>query len=339
MENKYKNINIDILRILSMFMVVVLHTSSTYFICFHIYWSVALFYDNISRFSVPVFFMISGYLLLGREEGCSFFMKKRASKVLIPLLAWSFFYICFDFNNWKEHNDIFSLINKPAYFHLWFMYAILFFYALTPMLRIFIANTDRFTFNLVLALWVLYAPVYLCAYDIKSVFIDHSSMARPSNLDTFLSLSGFYLIGGYVKKYMTTISNRFFIFSFLFALSVNFIAVYFSSVLHGSPIQIFFKYFSPFTCLISVLLFVKFYNMDFNISNNLKNAIRLCSNLCFGVYLIHASLLPVFFTIFNPKIDGVSSALTIPLISLSVFLSSLFISYVLSCIPFLRRCI
>lgn len=339
MKNIPRNLNIDVLRIASMFMVVVLHTSSSYFLQFHKYWSIGLFYDNLSRFSVPIFLMISGYLLLGKIEPTENFIKKRMGKVIVPFIVWTIFYIAIDFNAWRGSHDFFSLINRASYFHLWFIYAILFYYALTPVLRIFISNTDRFTFKFVIFLWVLYAPIYLCLYDIKSIFIDFSPMAAQSNVDTFMALSGFYLIGGYIKKYRPHINNKsFFILSFL-SLSANFIAVYFSSVTYGGPLEVFFKYFTPFIAFFSILLFIKSCNITFKPGRSLSKIIETLSNICFGIYLVHAGLLPIAFKIINPEIDSFNALFTIPIISALVFLTSALICYILSKTPFLKRCI
>ena len=70
---------IDLLKIISIFFVVLLHTSA-----FGVYqgvaangWWVANFYDSLARISVPLFVMASGALLLEKQESYRVFFSKR----------------------------------------------------------------------------------------------------------------------------------------------------------------------------------------------------------------------------------------------------------------------
>jgi surface polysaccharide O-acyltransferase-like enzyme len=51
------------------------------------------FYYAFSRIAVPLFFLLSGYLLLQKEEPLGVFFKKRAWKVFLPFIAWSLIYM------------------------------------------------------------------------------------------------------------------------------------------------------------------------------------------------------------------------------------------------------
>ena len=91
-------------------------------------WWVANILNAFSRFSVPMFVMISGCVLLGRNYETQNFYIKRGIRLLPALLFWSLFYIAFDyvFNDkelssilWKLKIGIF--ISGKAYFHLWYL--------------------------------------------------------------------------------------------------------------------------------------------------------------------------------------------------------------------------
>ena len=80
---------VDLVRVIGAFLVVMAHVSylgggsvliSTY-------------YFVISRVAVPLFFMVSGYLLLRKEEPYGEFFRKRALKVVLPFLIWSVIYL------------------------------------------------------------------------------------------------------------------------------------------------------------------------------------------------------------------------------------------------------
>ena len=91
---------IDIVKIFAIFSVLILHSSSP--ILYMIgkieldIWQIGNIYDSLVRMAVPLFFMVSGALLLNqKEEALSRFFSKRFVKVIIPLIAWSIVYILF----------------------------------------------------------------------------------------------------------------------------------------------------------------------------------------------------------------------------------------------------
>ena len=63
---------LDVLRIIACFFVIVNHTNSDIFKSAtpaSLTWFVSLTYFFISKIAVPIFFMISGYLLLNKADG------------------------------------------------------------------------------------------------------------------------------------------------------------------------------------------------------------------------------------------------------------------------------
>ena len=70
----------DFVRFLGAFLVVLAHIEA---------WGAGpqwahSFYYTISRNGVPLFFLISGYLLLSKQEDLPTFFKKRAARIVIP---------------------------------------------------------------------------------------------------------------------------------------------------------------------------------------------------------------------------------------------------------------
>ena len=114
-ENKDDSrlVYLDILRIISIFGVLTIHTScqvinSSVFKMPPIgsmNWNVAAIYNSLSRFSVPVFLMISGALFIGRDLSISLLYKKYVARLLASYLVWSFFYSIV-----KNHSQIKDII-------------------------------------------------------------------------------------------------------------------------------------------------------------------------------------------------------------------------------------
>ncbi|MEW5939263.1 MAG: acyltransferase family protein, partial [Chloroflexota bacterium] len=60
-------------------------------------WMAGNVYNVIARACVPLLFMVSGALLLPRQESLKDFYRKRFNKVIYPFLFWSVLYLL-----WKE---------------------------------------------------------------------------------------------------------------------------------------------------------------------------------------------------------------------------------------------
>jgi surface polysaccharide O-acyltransferase-like enzyme len=140
-----RSTGLDNLRILAGIAVVLLHVSGFAFRAveagFTAIWWTGNAVNSATRWSVPVFVMISGALLLPRTgETAATFYRKRASRLLVPLAFWPVFYAALDLH---LHDRAVTagrvlraaFVRTDAYYHLWFLYMIVGLYALTPLLR------------------------------------------------------------------------------------------------------------------------------------------------------------------------------------------------------------
>src|SRR5207253_1791806 len=129
---------IDGLRVAACFMVVLLHISAANIHEFGPKWWGANLWDSISRACVPLFFMISGATLLRKEEPLSQFMRKRAFRIMLPLLFWSAFYLWWlQYNGVDTGNWLVAILRGPTMFHLWYFYTIIGLYMFVPVIRKF----------------------------------------------------------------------------------------------------------------------------------------------------------------------------------------------------------
>lgn len=145
--NKKRIVYIDMLRWIAILSVIMLHCISQYFIDLNLFgtktwWEINII-SSCSRFGVPIFFMVSGYLLLSdtREKSISEFLKGRLLKILLPFFTWNIiYYIYFAL----ERNEklsfvsfIYKLVTMDISYHFWFVYTLLSMYLLIPILKKF----------------------------------------------------------------------------------------------------------------------------------------------------------------------------------------------------------
>ena len=87
----------DVLRALAIIGIVFCHVSVSYVSrdinSPNLY--ISIFFDCFRDFSIPIFVMLSGALLIGKKDTLVKFFKKRLSRLFIPFLFWVLIYIIF----------------------------------------------------------------------------------------------------------------------------------------------------------------------------------------------------------------------------------------------------
>lgn len=141
-ENKDRLIGLDLLKIVSAFMIAVIHASSGVFNNHELgslVWKEGLVLNAVTRFAVPVFLMISGALLLGRKIS----LEKAIRKAIIAgiaLFVWSFAFILTKKILWNDgnviHDTLMIFFNKRVSGHLWYGYLLIWIYLFSPILNI-----------------------------------------------------------------------------------------------------------------------------------------------------------------------------------------------------------
>lgn len=113
--------------------------------------------------AVPLFFMMSGYLLLTSESTNDIpsLLKHRLPKLILPLIFWSLTAICtrLYYTDTLSAKNIFDAsveaFNSPAMVHLWYVYTLFALYLIAPILYNGLKNLSRGGHILVLVIVLL----------------------------------------------------------------------------------------------------------------------------------------------------------------------------------------
>lgn len=140
-ENKDRLIGLDLLKVVSAFMIAVIHASSGVFNNHEfgsLVWKEGLVLNAVTRFAVPVFLMISGALLLGRKISLDKAIRK-AIIAGIALFVWSFLYVIIRKILWNDgdviHDTVMLLFKRGPSGHLWYGYLLVWIYLFSPILN------------------------------------------------------------------------------------------------------------------------------------------------------------------------------------------------------------
>lgn len=125
------------------------------------FWA-GVIYDSLARPGVPLFVMLTGWLLLDprREtESITLFLWRRLGRVILPLVTWSL--IAYGWLAIRDHHAANwaqfprHVLNAPVFYHLWYVYVLIGLYLVVPLLRPLAALTSESLRRYTLGLWAL----------------------------------------------------------------------------------------------------------------------------------------------------------------------------------------
>lgn len=337
---------IDCIRTIACFMVILLHTAAPILTQYNElpldYWFIGNVYDSIVRVCVPLFFMISGFLLLQKDEPLFIYLFKRFSKLFIPTIFWSIFFIL-----WKNFiekdtsptlSDFYSLLFSPSYYHLWFLYALIGLYFFVPILRKIIEETDH-------SLVVYYCLLWFLAVALIPLVEKFFGVESWIDFGTVSGYVGYFLLGLIFGKKDISI-KLFYISILVYLISVTF-TVYITYILtlnnEGVFVGYFYGYLAPNTIFSAVACFIMIKYLAINSKifqvSMIQRVVIKISSCSFGVYLIHTVflyLLKIGFLGFKLSAFSGNPLLYVPLTSIVVFLLSFILIFMIKKIPILR---
>lgn len=163
---KNKRISLEVLRIIAICMVIYNHTGENGFEMFRTVYGTPLWYlvillDVVSKAGVPLFFMISGVLLLDKKETLKELFIKRILRYVVIIVLFSFIYYIRLYIHHPEYGFSIKFFIKyiystPFIIPYWFLYNYLSFLIILPVLRAVVKNLNENEY-----LWILGFSVLL----------------------------------------------------------------------------------------------------------------------------------------------------------------------------------
>jgi len=222
---KQREIWLDFLRVTACFMVMVIHSTEPFYLggegaqiltATDAFW-VAVF-EGLCRCCVPLFLIASSYLQFPLHYSAGEFFRRRAVRILIPMVFWTVVYALV----WGEPIDNFKglLLNfNYAAGHLWFVYMLVGVYLIMPLLSPWAEKVSSRELEVYLGIWLLttlfpfvreaaggVAPLIQAADGLPAqAFFPLWGEASWNAYGTFYYVSGFIgylLVGLYLKKFL-----------------------------------------------------------------------------------------------------------------------------------------
>lgn len=186
----------DDLRILSTIGVVLIHASAPaiqeFGLLSPVNWGIACGFGSVARPAVPLFFMLSGMLLIPKVHEPWSFLRRRVSRVLLPFLVWSMIYVWVQPSGDERSAPVRFLTSlvEGASYHLWFVHVLLAAYLALPIIGPWARSAGRTGLQYFLVIWGL-------AQVLGTWNVDHWFVRSEAGL--FMGHLGYLVLGYYLS--------------------------------------------------------------------------------------------------------------------------------------------
>jgi surface polysaccharide O-acyltransferase-like enzyme len=321
----------DAIRVISVFLVILIHTSAPTVLSWsnsdHFNWMVGNIFDSLARISVPLFVMLSGSLLLHKKENLETFLKKRTSRILLPWFFWGtillFFNNYFGFALFGE-KDFKLLLIENFLGGFWFMPMIFGLYIVTPILKKFVLKANFNELKYYFFIWIIFSSIIPAANNLLDISINF-------NTPTWFLYSGYFIGGYYIVRKMKIANKNIKKLNYIFLanLFITIIGTYLLSLKNNLFVGYLYEFTAPNIVLMSFSSFIvlfKFFKKA-KLNKVTKKYLRYASHNSFGVLLGHIMIVKLIPTLSYPLLSIPTLAIIVFIVSnTSIHLISLFVS-------------
>lgn len=332
--------SLDALRIVAMLMVILIHTSGKGFAAMITHWWAVNTYESLSRACVPIFFMITGALLLPRSHSIKNVLQ-RSWRIALVLVVWSLIFLLYGRFKASSMPDlaliktwIVEILRAPAVGHFWYLYSLIAAYFFIPVLSSFFKTTEVRLQFFILGIWFLAGSLlpFLNRY--------HGHVTLGVDVQFFYIYPAYILAGGLLYQHCSMNLRRFIGCLLTWVIATAGTAYFTWHFSRKAPVntELYYEYFAPLVVIATLSLFCAVRYLGTLIAEHWptgRKVMMFMGSLTFGVYLIHPMIIWEFenhgygWNYINPW-------LAIPSIMLGVALVSGLITYVIKKTPYLR---
>lgn len=327
-RNQQRELWIDVMRAFACLMVLFCHAPQPYTT------QPGVIFVGINNFygmawGPMLFFMISGACILYKEEPAFSFFKRRFSRVIIPTIIWSIIYIFMECYIWHDApsvsftSRVLSIPFGPQYGMMWFMYAIISIYLMTPIITPWLSKCSKLELETYLGMWIIVLILpYLSLFNNNTFSI----VQKGGILFYFGSYLWIAVFGYYCRKYIITIK-------------INYKFLLLCILILTSPLILFMirntidknitSHLTINTIANTSLVFIVIQNIQWK--GMICKIIEFISKYSFGIYLTHMLFMSPFrkwISIFN-----LNYIIQIPLTAFTIGACSLLLTWLISKFP------
>ena len=269
-------------------------------------WQICSGIFSFTRIGIPLFFTVSGALLLTRKHDIRQFLEKRFKRVFMPFAFWIVVYMILGVLIWHYEPTLQYVFEITFGIHplcelFWFIWSLIGVYLLIPVLSSFIREYGDFGSRYLIVITIILS--ILCTIGFfNNQHIKHDFRV----IFNFFPVLGYFILGSYIHNHEFSYSkNKMFLIGiamFIVGIVGHFLKIYYNGLggLTLAPVDLF----DMFVVMESIGLFIAFKHADVRmISDKLKpireqtlgKIIVTFSSCSFGIYFSHYILMQYLF--------------------------------------------
>lgn len=328
MQSKRK-LNLEMLRIIACFLVIVNHTSNKVFttIAPSLTWFLSIGYFYFSRIAVPIFVMISGAVLLGKQESYKSLFKKRIVKVLMLIVVFSFIYyadyMIIENKPINIQEFLISICKAPMTGSYWYLYMYLGLIVMLPILRKMVQNFSKKDYIYSFVVW----SIFFSIIPIITHYLKIESYTSFFQLPIFSGFIVYFIMGYFIEnkleeKYFNKNNALIVTILSIILLIVSVVISYFEYKEMGDKLNLFMQsciFITTSIPSISIFYLCKYifkYKKENKIIDNLIINVSTCT---LGIYLLSDLLIGKLEFIYNILVNYMNRLLAIVVYELLIF--------------------
>jgi surface polysaccharide O-acyltransferase-like enzyme len=334
---------VDLIRTVAIFLVILLHVSIQHVtVQSPTSWLAFDLYNSIARPCVPLFVMLTGYLMLQPSkvnEPLKIFFKKRWARIGLPFIFWGVVYFVWVYlidNGSLSFNSVVQGMLQGPYVTFWFLYLLVGLYLLTPILRVFIAYASDNVMKFLLLIWFVGTGLM----PLVALF----GFVLNNNVFILPGWIGYFLLGAYLPKLKTKMRPWRLYVLMAVGFAWTMIGSAFMAMNSWSQLYFFYDYLAANVIVASASMFLLLTSISTQSFESkparMKKLIHLIGQNTLPIYLFHMILVEAFekgLFGFTLTIMVANPLITVPFITFLILFLSLAIIVPLKKIPVFKQ--
>lgn len=286
------DVSLDALRIVATLMVLLIHISGKGFAGLIQHWWAVNTFESVSRACVPIFFMITGALLLPRSHTVLGVLK-RVWRIVFALVAWSLVFLIYAKVKGSDSVPLAwpaTILKSPVAGHLWYLYSLIAAYFFMPVLAGFIKTSTVKLQCFTLLIWFIAASVI----PFTNRFIGEAKLGV--DIQFFYIYPAYMLAGALLYQHFSMNLPRFILCAVGWVAATAGTAFFTWFYSKSAPVntELYYEYFAPLVVVAALTGFCAFRYLGTVAAESCpaaRSALVFLGGLSFGVYLIHPMII------------------------------------------------
>lgn len=309
---------LDVLRVVACFMVIIVHATEFFYVGAEgpeiASASDALTITVINspcRVAVPLFVMISAYLLVPLTLPAGIFFRKRFTRIVVPFAIWSLLYATLPYI-WGEldaagvKDSLLRLVYNfnGASGHLWFIYMLAGLYLFMPIISPWLEKASAKAERCFLAIWFFSTFLHYFRYWLGPVW-GECLWNEFGPFWYFSGYLGYVVLAHYIRRHLTWSRRRMLTtgtLCFLIGYAITASIFYIQSLREGidfTGLELSWTFCTFNLAIMSFGIFIIFKAIFSKPREKEPGLVLDISKLSYGMYLMHIFILGAMYSIFK----------------------------------------